>query len=191
MEAAARSLMQDGTVVVHHDLSTVHEGIVRRTVASSMREQVAVLELAHGCVSCTLREDMLPLLRKLSARSNVQRIVLALDRVLEPEAVCWAMQNVVVAGMVGHVDAPAVHDVRIDAVLTCLDAATWLGDATGDDTLAERGIIASADDERTLAQLVVGQVECADALGGSVEGTNEHRVGSDVEFLHFFGNGDG
>ncbi|MGB7236104.1 MAG: GTP-binding protein [Rhodococcus sp. (in: high G+C Gram-positive bacteria)] len=169
MDAVVTSLLAPGTVAVRHELGRVHEGVVRRTLyANAEPARETILELAHGCVSCTLREDLLPLLRKLAARSSVQRIVLAMDPALEPEALCWAIDNVVVAGVVGQVDGPASRDVRIDAVVDCLDAATWLADATGDDALADRGIVASGDDDRTVAQVVVGQVDYADALVVSV-----------------------
>ncbi|MGC0362722.1 G3E family GTPase [Rhodococcus sp. 27YEA15] len=156
----ARTLLRPGTVLVHHDLSHVHEGVVRRTVTAvtargTVSERETILELAHGCVSCTLREDLLPLLRRLHSRSSVQRIALLLDPQLEPEALCWAIEHVVVAGVVGQLDGPAERDVRVDAVLTCIDAPSWLADATGDDAL---------DDDRTVAQVAVGQVEFADAL---------------------------
>ncbi|QBS41470.1 ribosome hibernation factor-recruiting GTPase MRF [Nocardia sp. CS682] len=164
-EYAATALCQEapGTVVVHHDLKQLNEGIVHRTVRSATYETSDVLELAHGCVSCTLRIDLLPLLRTLAARDSVDRIVLALDPAFEAEAVCHAIEHVVVEGILGRVDGPAGRDVRIDAVLTFLDASAWLADATGEDTLAERGL-ARADDERTVAQLAVGQVEFADAV---------------------------
>ncbi len=165
MDAVVTSLLAPGTVAVRHDLSRVAEGVVRRTLyllGENPRE--TILELAHGCVSCTLREDLLPLLRALSTRSSVDRIVLAMDPALEPDALCWAVENVVVAGIVGQIDGPASRDVRIEAVIDCLDAATWLADATGDDALADRGVVASGDDDRTVAQLVVGQVDYADAL---------------------------
>lgn len=166
---SARSLLVEGTVVVHHDLAEVQEGVVRRTLTTPDGERTSILELAHGCVSCTLREDLLPLLRKLSVRSHVRRIVVEMDRMLEPEALCWAIEHVVVSGVVGQIDGPAGRDVRIEAVVTCLDASTWLDDATGDDTLEDRGVISTGGissnaDERTVAQLVVGQVEFADAL---------------------------
>ncbi|MFD4368431.1 ribosome hibernation factor-recruiting GTPase MRF [Rhodococcus sp. NPDC058521] len=157
-DATARSLLGPGTVVLHHDLDLVNEGVVRRTVTTwendHARERVGILELAHGCISCTLREDLLPLLRTLHSRSSVQRIVLHLDRRLEPEAVCWAIEHVVVAG-VGQIDGPASRDVRVEAVVTCVDASTWLDDATGDEPI---------DDDRTVAQIAVGQVDHADAL---------------------------
>ncbi|MBJ8340559.1 GTP-binding protein [Antrihabitans sp. YC3-6] len=162
--ATARSLLDARTVVVRHDLAEVTEGVVRRTVTTYDARRESILELAHGCVSCTLREDLLPLLRRLGARDSIDRIVLELDRTLEPEALCWAIENVEITGVVGQLDGPAARDVKIEAVLTCVDAADWLVDATGDDTLADRGVLASIDDDRTVAQLVVGQVDYADAL---------------------------
>ncbi|MFZ2528628.1 MAG: GTP-binding protein, partial [Rhodococcus sp. (in: high G+C Gram-positive bacteria)] len=158
-DRAAHALLRPGTVVVHHDLGHLHEGVLRRTVTTVDGQQLDILELAHGCVSCTLREDLLPLLRRLHTRSTVDRIVLHLDPQLEPEALCWAVDHVVVAGIVGQIDGPAARDVRIDAVVTCLDAQTWLDDATGDIDLRP-----GTDDDRTVAQVVVGQVEFADAL---------------------------
>lgn len=160
---AARSLLRTGTVVVHHDLSHLREGVVRRTVTSiagnTVSERETILELAHGCVSCTLSRDVLPLLRRLHSRSSVQRIVLLLDPELEPEALCWAIEHVDVVGVVGQLDGPALRDVRVDAVVTCIDAETWLADATGDEAFD-----IDSESDRTIAQVVVGQVEFADAL---------------------------
>ncbi|WP_327149616.1 ribosome hibernation factor-recruiting GTPase MRF [Nocardia sp. NBC_01329] len=151
------------TVVVRHDLSGLGEGIVRRTVRHGGKTTVSIHELAHGCVSCTLKADLLPLLCTLAARDSVHRIVLALDPAVEAESVCRGIAEVVVAGVVGRVDGPAARDVRVGAVLTGIDARTWLAAATGDEALDELGW-AWADDDRTIAQLAVGQVDFADAL---------------------------
>ncbi|KJK34715.1 cobalamin biosynthesis protein CobW [Lentzea aerocolonigenes] len=128
------------SALVRHDLSRLAGGTIRRWVDGVLTE----LELAHGCVSCTLRLDLLPLLEELNCR-----VIVHLDPVLEPEAVCFAL---------------AETDIRVDAVVTVVDRATWLADATGEDTLAERGMGAADSDERTVAQVVVGQAEFADAL---------------------------
>lgn len=130
-----------GSVLVRHDLSRLVDGVVRRWVDGVPTE----LSLAHGCLSCTLREDLLPLLASLAGR----RVVLDLDPSLEPEAVCLAL-----------VDRGSI---RVESVVSVVDRATWLADATGEDTLGERGI-GLPSDERTVAQVVVGHVEFADAL---------------------------
>ncbi|MDG3015716.1 GTP-binding protein [Corynebacteriales bacterium D3-21] len=160
--AIGNTLRGPETVLVRHDLALLGEGVITRTVTRGDDQWLEALELAHGCVSCTLREDVLPLLRRLSARDGVSRIVLLLDPAFEPEAVCRAIDEISVMGIVGRVDAPAGRDVRVEAVITAIDAASWLADAGGDETVAERLVI--ADDERTVAQVTIGQAEHADAM---------------------------
>ncbi|MGW0892323.1 ribosome hibernation factor-recruiting GTPase MRF [Saccharopolyspora sp. NPDC002578] len=155
---SARATDPQGTAVVHHDLREVTGGVVRRHLRQGDSEQLTVLELAHGCVSCTLREDFLPLLRRLAAAPDVRRIVVRLDPSLEPEAICWAIEHVVVDS------APVAEDVEVQAVVTAVDLPSWLTDAGGDEPLYERGLAGSPDDERTVAQVGVGQVEFADAV---------------------------
>jgi G3E family GTPase len=55
-------------------------------------------------------------------------------------------------------------DVDLRAVFTVVDRATFLADATGDDVLAERDLQGSPEDERTVAQVALSQVEFADVL---------------------------
>jgi G3E family GTPase len=156
--AGVRSGDEVATVQVHHDLRQITQGVVRRRVLRGDDEELVALELAHGCVSCTLREDLLPLLRRLCAAPDVERIVLRLDPALEPETISWALQHVAVDGRT--VD----EDVDLQSVITAVDVPTWLTDVSGDEGLAERGLAASADDERTVAQVAVAQVEFADAI---------------------------
>ncbi|MDL9938261.1 GTP-binding protein [Gordonia sp. ABSL1-1] len=185
-----------GTVLVHHDLRLLGAGIVIATVRSVGPDgvesyRVTRVELDHGCVSCTLRGHLLPLLRALHRREQVARIVLILDPALEPAEVSAAIDEVVVTGMPGFVDGPAGRDVRVDSTLACIREEDWLESATGDLTLAESGVLAGLedwdpdgnpfgdavgegqsdwettpdlDDDRTLAQVAVGQVAFADAL---------------------------
>ena len=171
-----RLLTAPGTAALHHDLTEVSGGVVRRRLRISGRgygdlprpgrrpapsagtDQTTVIELAHGCVSCTLREDVLPLIRVLARRPGTRRIVLHLDPVLEPEQVCWAVLHVLVDG------STLADDVRLGGVITVLDPPGWLVDAIGEDEPADRGLAVLPDDERTLAQLVVGQAAFADLL---------------------------
>ncbi len=157
-EFAERFLAQPGTAVVEYNLRQVTEGVVTRRLRQGQANQLSVLELAHGCVSCTLRHDMLPLLRKLSRRPDVLRIAVRLDEAMEPEPVCYAMQEVLVG------DVPLDDFVRLDGVYTVIDRGSWLDAATGDDLLADHDLIASPEDERTLAQVAISQVEFADVL---------------------------
>lgn len=161
-------------VVVHHDLSGIAHGVVKRRVRDRFTDETTVLEPAHGCVSCTLREDILPLLRELGADPSVSRIVLHLDPVLDPELVCSSILYTPVDG------APVTDVVALRGVITVLDVGSWLDDATGSEGLDERGLAVLPGDERTLAQLVVAQAEFADLIvcAGRAEGWLHARTGA-------------
>lgn len=149
-------LRTPGTLVVEHRFDGQ---VVRRTTATLsggvLTTHETGLELAHGCVSCTIRNDLLVLLRQLHRRDDVDRIVVHLEPWLEPEPICLAIKHVRVRVAPGYIDGPAALDVSIAAVVSCVDSSTWLNQALGEDELA---------DGRTEAQVVIGQAEFADVL---------------------------
>jgi G3E family GTPase len=141
-----------GTVVVRDRFDGQ---VVVRTVETKLGQSDWPLEIANGCVACTVRNDLLVLLRRLHRRADVRRIVVHLMPWLEPEPVCWAINNVAVRVGPGYIDGPAARDVCIHAVVASVDSAVWLNQAVGDDEL---------EDGRTVAQVVVAQAEFADVL---------------------------
>jgi G3E family GTPase len=149
-------LRTPGTLVVEHRF----DGHVVRRTTVALRDGVLTstesgLELAHGCVSCTIRNDLLVLLRQLHRRDDVERIVVHLAPWLEPEPICFAINHVRVRVAPGYIDGPAALDVSIAAVVTCVDSLSWLNQALGEGEL---------DDGRTQAQVVIGQAEFADVV---------------------------
>jgi G3E family GTPase len=144
--------------VLHHDLRDIGRDVVHRRFRHGGTDVTTTVDLAHGCVSCTLREDLLPQLLALAAPGGPRRIVLHLDPVLEPEQVCWALRHVLIDGSV-------VSDaVDLRGVVTVVDTTSWFDDATGGAPLPDRGLVEMRDEERTVAQVAVGQAEFADLL---------------------------
>ncbi len=149
-------LRTPGTLVVEHRFDG---HVVRRTTVTLQHNVLATtetgLELAHGCVSCTIRNDLLVLLRQLHRREDIDRVVVHLAPWLEPEPICLAIDHVRIRVPPGFVDGPAALDVSIAAVVTCVDTSVWLSQALGDTQL---------DDGRSQAQVAVGQAEFADVV---------------------------
>src|SRR5437764_1136423 len=100
-------LRTPGTLVVEHRFDG---HVVRRTTATLQQGVLTTaevgLELAHGCVSCTIRNDLLVLLRRLHRRDDVDRIVVHLAPWLEPEPICVAIDHVRVRVAARSVDGP-------------------------------------------------------------------------------------
>ncbi|GAA5063856.1 G3E family GTPase [Thermocatellispora tengchongensis] len=136
-----------GSLAVHHDLSEVSRGRVRRTVRDATRVlDTADVQLAHGCVTCTVREDLLPRLVLLAPGAAL--LIADLWDSVEPRSVAEA------------IDHDDVRDsLRLSAVLTALDAEAMPDDLTRGDRLTEAGRPASDGDPRYLAEVLARQIE--------------------------------
>jgi G3E family GTPase len=161
VEAVARVLLvaRPDLAVVRHDISAIRAGRVRRTVHTGRTVlEDETIELAHGCVSCTLREDVLPTLVGLARRRPGAGIVLALPPVIEPEAVAAACTGCAV-------DGTALTDVvRFDSFVTVVEADAIVSDLTSSDDLRHRNLHAAHNDHRSVAGVAMSQIEYADTL---------------------------
>ncbi|MCH7233130.1 cobalamin biosynthesis protein CobW, partial [Glycomyces sp. L485] len=160
---AAADMLLDAdpsVLVVAHDLTELLEhGRLRRVV----RDGGGIVEddritLDHGCVSCTLREDVLPTLVRLATEKPGRDLVLALPPAIEPEsvaAVCsWC-----------HVDGRPVTDaVKLDSVVAVCDPDVILPALDSADDLSDRSLQSAEDDPRSVADVVARQIEYADTV---------------------------
>ena len=174
VQAAARALLiaDETLLAVSHDLSGLPHGVVRRRVESAARvlEQETV-ELEHGCVSCTLREDVLPTLIRLAGERPGSDLLLVLPPTVEPEAVAAACS---------HETA-----MRFDSYVTVVDADTFLDDLCSTEDLRDRDLHTSGDDHRAVAEVVVHQTEfCDTVILWSRPGTDSGELSRLTTLLH-------
>jgi G3E family GTPase len=109
------------------------------------------VRLAHGCVTCTVREDLVPELVRRAATAPL--LIADLWNSVEPRSVAEALAC-----------DEAQEVVRLTAVLTALDAVHMPIDITRGDRLSETGEQAAAGDERYLAEVLARQIEYATGL---------------------------
>ncbi|WP_233617499.1 MULTISPECIES: CobW family GTP-binding protein [Actinomadura] len=159
VHAAARTAVVDRllrghprAVAVHHDLRAMPGGLVTRTVRDGRAVlDRAVVRLDHGCVTCTVREDLVPELLRRAAHAGP--LVVDLWDCVEPRTVAEAL------------DAPALRDrLRLTAVLTAVDAELMPVDICRGERLAETGAPVAPGDGRYLAGVLAHQIEYATAL---------------------------
>jgi G3E family GTPase len=160
-------------VLVEHDLAQVTDGLVGRTeLWGDGRLDAGVVELAHGCVACTVREDVLPALVRLAATPGTEHVVLLLPDVVEPAGFIEAFHGV----PLGHRERPASDDCHVSRLVTVVDAEHLVPTVAQGLTLAEAGRAAADADDRTLGELVVRQLETADVVVLSDAGPTERAV---------------
>ena len=103
----------------------------------------------HPCVSCAMRGSLVQLLASIAAVDQYDA----------------AIVNVPTAGDTHAIATEIDHDtdLHVDAVITTIDTTTATADLTGEDLIRERGIPTAAEDGRAIAEVVVRQLEYADA----------------------------
>lgn len=153
---ALTATLEPGTVVVRYDL--VDEELIRRTV-SDLRGVVedVVVPLDHPCVSCAVRIDAIPTLRRLAEDGRWTQAVLALP---------VAAETLPVARTLVPETEPdsALGQWRLASVVCAADLETLEEDIFGDALLAERDRALTPDDRRAVGEAVVALVEHADVV---------------------------
>jgi G3E family GTPase len=137
-------------VLVEYDVSALSTGsVVRiaRTAAGVIDREVITMD--HPCVSCAMRGSLVQLLASIAAVEQYD----------------VAIVNVPTAGDTHAIAAEIDHDtdLRVDTVITTVDTTRAIADLTGDERIRERGIPTAAEDGRAIAEVVVRQLEYADA----------------------------
>jgi G3E family GTPase len=145
--------------VIVNDLAAVNidATLVRDTAALSHVEEQLV-EMSNGCICCTLRDDLLIEIRRLAAEGRFDAILIESTGIAEPMPIAETFTFV-------DDDGVSLSDVaRLDTMVTVVDAFNFLRDYGSADALAERGIAASEEDDRTLVELLIEQIEFCDVL---------------------------
>ncbi|RAV33631.1 GTP-binding protein [Corynebacterium heidelbergense] len=116
------------------------------------------VELTNGCICCTLREDLVDSVGHLARSQRFDHIVIESTGISEPMPVAatfeWTFQ-----------DGTRLADIApIDTMVTLVDAAQFLDQVATHTRLRDAGRGATDEDERTVADLLVDQVEFADKI---------------------------
>ncbi|MEU2172641.1 GTP-binding protein [Nocardia sp. NPDC019219] len=122
------------------------------------RTEEKLVELTNGCICCTLREDLIEAVARLAREGRFDQLVIESTGISEPMPVAatfdWEFE-----------DGFRLGDVaRLDTMVTVVDASTFLAEVARGQALAERNLQAGEGDARTIADLLVDQVEFADVL---------------------------
>jgi len=150
--------------VIVNDMSEVNidaqlvkgDGGVRDGALS--RTQERLVELTNGCICCTLREDLLEEVARLARERRFDYLLVESTGVSEPLPVAATFAF-------AEEGAPSlVALARLDTCVTVVDARNFLSDWDAAKELAELGLAVNDDDERSVVDLLVEQVEFADVL---------------------------
>ena len=145
--------------VIVNDMSEINidAAIIKNEVTLSHSEEKLV-EMSNGCICCTLREDLLSEIRRLAAEGKFDYLVIESTGISEPLPVAETFTFVDENGV-------SLSDIaRLDTMVTVVDAVNFLKDYDEAKYLQETGEHLGEDDERSVADLLIEQVEFADVI---------------------------
>lgn len=145
--------------VIVNDMSEVNiDAELVRQDGGMTRTEEALVEMTNGCICCTLREDLLVEVRKLAESGRFDALVIESTGIGEPLPVASTFEF-------RDDNDDSLSDVaRLDTMVTVVDAANLLANYSSHDFLRDRGEVAGPEDERTLVDLMVEQIEFADVI---------------------------
>merc|ERR1719424_2678286 len=129
-------------------------------------------EMQNGCICCTLREDLIENVNKLAKEKRFDYLLIESTGISEPMPVATTF-------VTEHEGKQLLGGVaRLDTLVTVVDAANFLKDYDKGHRLTDRPVLGAEEaDERTIAQLLIDQVECANLIVlNKVDLIKEHEV---------------
>jgi G3E family GTPase len=145
--------------VIVNDMSEVN--IDSATVANEVslnHSDEKLVEMSNGCICCTLREDLLLEVTKLAQDGRFDYLVIESTGISEPLPIAETFTF-------SDEDGISLSDVaRLDTMVTVVDAVNFLKDYEEASSLQEVGESLGEEDERSVSDLLVDQVEFADVI---------------------------
>ena len=146
--------------VIVNDMSEVNidAALVEKSGANLSRTEEKLVEMSNGCICCTLREDLLEQVRELSNENKFDYLLIESTGISEPLPVATTFDF-------RDEEGESLSDVsRLDTMVTVVDAANILNNYSSKDFLKDKGESAGEEDDRTLVDLLVEQIEFANVI---------------------------
>mgnify|MGYP005844175803 CR=1 FL=1 len=146
--------------VIVNDMSEVNiDAALVQNGAQLSRTEEKLVEMTNGCICCTLREDLLMEVNRLAREGRFDYLLIESTGISEPMSVAETF-TFDLEGYEGFLSDVA----QLDTMVTVVDAHNFMRQFQESELLADHNLAVNADDERTITDLFVEQVEFADVL---------------------------
>ncbi len=145
--------------VIVNDMSEVNiDASLVSTTATLDRTEERLVEMSNGCICCTLREDLLIEVARLASEGRFDYLLIESTGISEPMPVAATF-------LFEDIDGESLSSLaRLDTMATVVDAATFLDRFAHLEELTDLGVGRDEEDDRSVVDLVVDQVEFANVI---------------------------
>ncbi|WP_334598546.1 zinc metallochaperone GTPase ZigA [Pseudomonas alvandae] len=145
--------------VIVNDMSEINiDGTEVQRDVSLNRAEEKLVEMSNGCICCTLREDLLEEVGQLAREGRFDYLLIESTGISEPLPVAETFTF-------RDEEGRSLADVaRLDTMVTVVDGVNFLLDYHAAESLASRGETLGEEDERSITELLIEQIEFADVI---------------------------
>ncbi|WP_456026068.1 zinc metallochaperone GTPase ZigA [Pseudomonas capeferrum] len=145
--------------VIVNDMSEINiDGSEVQRDVTLNRSEEKLVEMSNGCICCTLREDLLEEVGKLAKEGRFDYLLIESTGISEPlpvaETFTFRDEN----------EQSLADIARLDTLVTVVDGMNFLLDYQAAESLASRGETLGEEDERSITDLLIEQIEFADVI---------------------------
>ncbi|WP_448653647.1 zinc metallochaperone GTPase ZigA [Pseudomonas fluorescens] len=145
--------------VIVNDMSEINiDGSEVQRDVTLNRSEEKLVEMSNGCICCTLREDLLEEVGKLAKEGRFDYLLIESTGISEPlpvaETFTFRDEN----------EQSLADIARLDTMVTVVDGMNFLLDYQAAESLASRGETLGEEDERSITDLLIEQIEFADVI---------------------------
>lgn len=145
--------------VIVNDMSEINiDGSQVQRDVSLNRSEEKLVEMSNGCICCSLREDLLEEVGRLARDGRFDYLLIESTGIAEPLPVA---ETFTFRDADGH---SLADSARLDTMVTVVDGLNFLHDLQAAESLASRDESLGEEDERSITDLLIEQVEFADVL---------------------------
>jgi G3E family GTPase len=145
--------------VIVNDMSEVNiDAELIKDGGALSRTEERLVEMQNGCICCTLREDLLLEIKRLALEGKFDSILIESTGISEPMPVAETFTFEDESGSL-------LSDyATLDTLVTVVDGANFLSQYHEGMELKQRNLNVSEEDERTITDLLIEQVEFANVI---------------------------
>jgi G3E family GTPase len=172
--------------VIVNDMSEVNidAQLIAGGDARLSRTDEKLIEMTNGCICCTLREDLLVEVANLAKEGRFDYLLIESTGISEPAPVADTFTFALGDGV------PLSDIAELDTLVTVVDGANFLGDLDRSKDLQSLGQAISDQDTRTVADLLIDQIEFANVIvinkTDAVDDATLHKIETLIERLNPF-----
>ena len=145
--------------VIVNDMSEINidSQKVRNNISLNHSDE-KLIEMSNGCICCTLREDLLLEVSKLAKQKQFDCLIIESTGISEPLPVAETFTFTTE-------DGTSLSDVaQLDTMITVVDAVNFIRDYEEAKYLQEIGESINDEDQRSIADLLIDQIEFANVI---------------------------